>query len=151
MASGDPFRIFVTHAWQEHEDYQRVFEYLEGARGFRYVNCSVISPLPGEPGSEPEREAVRRQIVASEIVIALAGLINGHHQQLLFQMQCARGLKRPVIMLPQFGHDLNLPMMFKGIANREVGWNDRAIVDALRELARHENTGRWETIEFKLD
>jgi len=151
MVSGDPFRIFVTHAWQEDDDYLRVFEYLEGARGFRYVNCSSLNPVPGPPGSDQEKESLRHQIAASEAVIALAALIKGHHQQLLFQLQCARGLKKPVIMLPQFGHDLNLPLMFKGIANREVEWNDRAIVDALRELARQEATGRWETIEFKLD
>ena len=84
-------------------------------------------------------------------MIALATLIKGHHQQLLFQMQCARGLKKPVVLLPAFGHDLNLPLAYKGIANREVEWNDRTIVDAVRELARHETTGRWETIEFKLD
>ena len=29
--------------------------------------------------------------------------------------------------------------------------NERAIVDALRRQARHEETMRWETIEFKLD
>jgi hypothetical protein len=66
-------------------------------------------------------------------------------------MQCARGLKKPVLLLPQFGHDLMLPLAFRGIANVEVAWNDRSIVDALRELARHEHSGRWETIEFKID
>jgi hypothetical protein len=151
MASGDPIRIFVTHAWEEGDDYQRVFEYLEGSRGFRYVNCSAVSPVPGPPGSDPEREAYRRQIAASEAVIALATLIKGHHLQLLFQLQCARGLKKPVVLLPAFGHNLDLPLAFKGIANREIEWNDRSIVDAVRELARHETTGRWETIEFKLD
>jgi hypothetical protein len=151
MSSGDPIRIFVTHAWQENDDYLRVFEYLEGARGIRYVNCSVISPLPGALGSDPEREAVRRQIAGAEAVIALATLLDGFNQQLLFQMQCARGLKKPVLLLPQFGHDLKLPMAFRGIANVEIEWNDRSIVDALRELARHEHSGRWETIDFKID
>jgi hypothetical protein len=151
MASGDPIRIFVTHAWQEHDDYLRVFEYLEDARGFRYVNCSVTSPVPGPLGSDAEREAIRKQIAGAEAVIALAALINGHHQELLFQMQCARGLKKPVVLLPPFGHDLKLPLAYQGIANREVEWNERSIVDAIRELARHETTGRWETIEFKLD
>jgi hypothetical protein len=151
MASGDPIRIFVTHAWAANDDYQRVFEYLEGSRGFRYINCSAVEPVPGPPGSEPEREALRRQIAAAEAVIALATLINGHHQQLLFQLQCARGLKKPVLMLPAFGHELKLPLQYKGIANRELEWNDRSIVDAVRELARHELSGRWETIDFKPD
>jgi hypothetical protein len=151
MDSREPVRIFVTHAWQEDDDYLRVFEYLEGARRFRYSNSSALSPVPGEPNSEPEREAFRRQIASAEAVVALGALLASHAQQLRFQLECAHGLKRPVIMLPPFGQDLKLPLAFRGLANREVSWNDRELVDALLELARNESTGRWETIEFKLD
>ena len=31
-----------------------------------------------------------------------------------------------------------------------VGWNERLIIDAVRRQARHEDTVRWDTIEFKL-
>jgi hypothetical protein len=31
-----------------------------------------------------------------------------------------------------------------------VGWNERLIVDAIRRQARHEDTVRWDVIEFKL-
>ena len=35
-------------------------------------------------------------------------------------------------------------------ANDTVDWNERQIVDAIRQQARKEATNRWETIEFKL-
>ena len=32
-----------------------------------------------------------------------------------------------------------------------VDWDERGLVDAIRKEARHENTARWDVIEFKLD
>ncbi len=32
-----------------------------------------------------------------------------------------------------------------------VEWNERSIADAIRRQARHEDTTRWDTIDFKLD
>jgi hypothetical protein len=32
-----------------------------------------------------------------------------------------------------------------------VEWNERALVDAIRHHARHEDTARWDVVEFKLD
>ena len=37
------------------------------------------------------------------------------------------------------------------IANENVDWDGRALVDAIKRQARHEETNRWEVIEFKLD
>ena len=33
----------------------------------------------------------------------------------------------------------------------DSGWDERALRDALRRQARHEETFRWDTIEFTLD
>ena len=32
-----------------------------------------------------------------------------------------------------------------------VDWDERGLVDAIRRLARHENTARYDTIEFKIE
>jgi hypothetical protein len=44
-----------------------------------------------------------------------------------------------------------MPKAVFDLATEIVDWNDRAIVDGIRRLARGENTAQWETIEFKLD
>lgn len=149
MASGDPIRVFVTHAWQESDDYLRVFEYLESARGFRYLNCSVPEREPS--GHEAVRNELRRQIDASEAVIALASLSAQQRDLLYFEINYAKAIDKPVIMLPGFGREYPLPKEFNGLADESASWDERSLVDALRRQARHQESTRWDTIEFKLD
>lgn len=149
MASGDPIRIFVTHAWEESDDYQRVFEYLESARNFRYRN--VTAPDVKVSGHEAVRDELRRQIDAAEVVVALASLAAQNRDLLYFQLNYAKGSDKPVVMLPGFGRELQLPKEFSGLADEQAAWDERSLVDALRRQARHEETTRWDTIEFKLD
>ncbi len=37
------------------------------------------------------------------------------------------------------------------LADEVVGWNGRDMADNIRQQARHEDTTRWDVIEFKLD
>ncbi len=149
MASGDPIRVFVTHAWQESDDYLRVFEYLESARNFRYLNCSV--PALQVSGHEAVREELRRQINAAEVVIALASLSVQDRDLLYFEINYAKSADKPVVMLPGFGREYPLPREFNGLLDETAKWDERSLVDALRRQARHQETTRWDTIEFKLD
>jgi hypothetical protein len=151
MASGDPIRVFVTHAWQESDDYLRVFEYLESARNFRYFNCSAPGRRPDARAVEAERDELRRQIGTSEAVIALASMLPAESALLHFEINFAKSGDKPVIMLPAFGGELALPAEFRGLADENVAWDERAIVDALRRQARHQESTRWDTIDFKLD
>ena len=70
MSQRNPIRVFVTHTWQENDDYIRVFEYLESARNFYYVNLSHPEHPPARTGSEDQREELRRQMGQAEVVIA---------------------------------------------------------------------------------
>jgi hypothetical protein len=152
MASGDPIRIFVAHAWQEHDDYLRLFEYLESARNFVYVNCSKPDwrPAPGA-SAEAERDELRLQIGRAEAVIVLAAQLVEHRELLQFEISCAKGMHKPVILLPTFGKALPVPLVFKGLWDDEADWDGRAIVDAIKRQARHQESTRWDTIEFKPD
>jgi hypothetical protein len=151
MSSGDPIRVFVTHAWQEGDDYLRVYEYLESARNFRYFNCSAPGRRPAGQVVDAERDELRRQISTSEAVIALSSMIATDRALLHFEINFAKSIDKPVIMLPAFGSELALPAEFRGLADENAAWDERAIVDALRRQARHQESTRWDTIEFKLD
>ena len=37
----NPIRLFVTHAWEENDDYSRIFEYLEAPGTFYYHTTSL--------------------------------------------------------------------------------------------------------------
>jgi Na+-transporting NADH:ubiquinone oxidoreductase subunit NqrB len=150
MSQANPIRLFVTHAWQASDDYLRVFEYLESARNFFYRNYSTPDKPPAAE-REAQREDLRRQIAPVEAVIALPSLYDTHKDLLTFQMLYAQASNKAVVLMKPFGAHLELPKAITDLASETVEWDERALVDAIRREARHEETTRWDTIEFKLD
>ncbi len=41
ISQQDPVKLYVSHAWDADDDYHRVFEFLESARNFYYLNYSA--------------------------------------------------------------------------------------------------------------
>jgi len=150
MSQTNPLRLFVTHAWENSDDYLRVFEYLESARNFFYRNYSTPDRRPSGD-KEALREDLRRQIAPVEAVIALSSLHETHPDLLTFQLLFAQASHKPVILMKPFGTHKEVPKAILDLANEVVEWDERALVDAIRRQARHEETTRWDTIEFKLD
>jgi hypothetical protein len=150
MSQANPLRLFVTHAWQTSDDYLRVFEYLESARNFFYRNYSTPDRPPTEE-REAQREDLRRQIAPAEAVIALSSLYDTHQDLLTFQLLFAQASNKPVVLMKPFGAARELPKTILDLATEVVDWDERALVDAIRREARHEETTRCDTIEFKLD
>jgi hypothetical protein len=151
MSQRDPIRVFVTHVWQASDDYLRVFEYLESARNFYYRNCSTPEKPPTGAGVEAQREDLRRQINAAEVVVALGSLAGTQPEMLVFQVNYAKASEKPVVLLGGFGKEIVVPSYISDLADEKIGWDERALVDAIRRQARHEESSRWDTIEFKLD
>jgi MTH538 TIR-like domain (DUF1863) len=151
MSQSDPVRVFVSHAWEQSDDYQRVFEYLESARNFYYRNCSNPEQHPVDKSVEGLREELRRQIGPAEVVVALSSLYTTHRDLLIFQLHFAKASEKPVVLLPGFGREVVLPRDVTGLADLSAAWDERALVDAIRREARHEDTTRWDTIEFKIE
>jgi hypothetical protein len=150
MSQANPIRLFVTHAWENSDDYLRVFEYLESSRNFFYRNHSTPDRRPaGE--KEALREDLRRQIAPVEVVIGLSSLYATHQDLLTFQLTFAQASHKPVVLMKAFGARKDVPKAILDLADEVVEWDERALVDAIRRQARHEETTRWDTIEFKLD
>lgn len=152
MSQRDPIRVFVTHCFEESDDYVRVFEYLESARNFYYRNCGNITP-PADLGRSQDalREEWRRQMNMAEVVIALSSLYSANQDQFIFQLNYAKASDKPVIFLPLFGREQPKLKALDGLIDESISWDERALVDAVKRQARHEETTRWDTIEFKLD
>jgi hypothetical protein len=151
MSQRDPIRVFVTHAWEPTADYLHVFEFLEGMRNFFYKNFSTPDAPPADVSVESRREDLRRQINGSEVVLALASMQATQPDMLVFQVNYAKSQDKPVILLPGFGRELAVPKYITDVVDEKVAWDGRQIVDAILREARHEDTQRWDTIEFKLD
>lgn len=150
MSEKNPIRVFVTHTFAEHEDYHRVFEYLEAASNFFYVNCSIPGSVPTGGGKEALKDELRAQIKNAEVVLVLSALYVEARDWITYQMDAAQAMDLPLIALEPFGGMGKVPNEVAKRVAEVVGWNDRAIVDAARRQARHEETSRWEVIEFEM-
>lgn len=149
ISQQNPVRVFVSHVFQASDDYLRIFEYLESSHNFYYVNCSAPDRSPAQ--REQMKEEWRQQIGKAEVIIIPSALYRGNEEWIDFQLNCAKGLDKPVIVLETFGTRQKLPVQLEALADEVIDWDERALVDAIRRQARHEDTTRWDVIEFKLD
>ena len=69
----------------------------------------------------------------------------------LFQMNFAKAADRPIVAMENFGSTAALPKAIGDLADEVSAWNERSLIDALKRQARHQESTRWDTIEFKLD
>lgn len=150
VSQQNPVRVFVAHAFADYDDYRRAFEYLESARNFYYRNASVAE-LPQVLDAEAQRQELRKQINLAEVVIIPASLYRAHRELVDFELACAKSFGKPVIVLKTFGVAAALPVQLEALADDVLEWNDRDIVDAIKRQARHEESTRWDTVEFNVE
>lgn len=151
MSAKEPLRLFVTHAYQEHEEYARVFEYLESRDNFYYVNCSDPDNKPQDGGLEAVQEHLRTQIEPAEVVIFPVGVHSQDTELLNFQLTVAQVFKKPIMAIESFGGTQAIPKQAMEAAAEIVAWNDRVITDTAKRLARGGDGGQWDTIDFDVD
>ena len=150
MSEKNPIRVFVTHAFASHPDYHRVFEYLESSPNFFYRNCSVPDHPPQTGGKEALKEEYRTQMKTAEVVVVLSSLYLDNEYWTTYQMDVAQANNLPLVVMEPFGVSMKVPAELAKRAAEVIGWDGRLIVDAIRRQARHEDTARWDVIEFKL-
>ena len=151
MSESNPIRLFVSHLYAPDEAYLRVFEYLESAINFYYKNCSTPDTPPRSKEREALKEDLRKQINEAEVVIILSALHARDPVMIDFQALYAKASDKPVIVMEPFGTGKPIGKELRDLADEVVGWNGREMADKIRQQARHEDTTRWDVIEFKLD
>ena len=150
MSEDNPIGIFVTHTFSDNPDYIRVFEYLESVSNFFYKNCSDPDQRPASGDKEALKEELRKQLTGAEIVLLPAGMYAEQRDWLMYQMVAAKASGIPLVALEPFGGVGNVHADITARAVATVAWNEREIVDTVRQYARGEQTTRFETIEFEL-
>ena len=151
MTEANPIRLFVTHLYEPDESYFRVFEYLESQPNFYYTNLASPEKPPRSKEKEAIREDLRRQMSGAEVVIVLSSLFLRDSVTIEYQCLYAQSCDTPLVVLEPFGTTEPVPAKLREMADEVVPWNGRELADAIRRQARHEDTTRWDVIEFKLD
>jgi len=151
MSESKPIRIFVTHAFQEHELYARVFEYLESRDKFYYFNCSNLDAPPAAGGQDALHESIRSQIRDAEAVLFPVEIHAQNPRLIDFELMVAQAFKKPIIAIKSHGGTQALPRDALAATVEIVDWNDRLITEALRRHGRGENIPKWDVIDFDPD
>lgn len=148
MSESNPIMVFAAHAFEESDDYLRIFEFLESVDRFYYINVSKPENIPETGGLQAIKDELIEQIKASEAVIIPASLYDRRPDIAEFIMDVAAVNHLGLIALRPFGLAIETPAAVVDRCQEHVEWNDREIADALRRQARGEDTARWEVLDF---
>lgn len=150
MSERNPIRLYAVHGWHRDEDYARLFEYIESADNFFYRALSDPDAVsPQGDGVAARRSLISDALKEAECVVCSAGTWERFNDWARYTVESARRLDLPVVVIEHFGPK-DMDVRLKGFAAETVGWDSRSIVDAIRREARHEDTTRFDTIEFDL-
>ncbi len=148
MTESNPIRVFVTHAFEESDDYLRVFEFLESVDRFYYVNVSKPENAPAAGGPEAAKDELIEQILQAEVVVVVPDVFSLKPDLARYMMDVADANDINMIAIKPFGGVTETAEEVVGRVKENLQWNAREIVDTITFLARGTETQRWEVIDF---
>lgn len=148
MSESNPIRVFATHSFEDDDDYLRVFEFLESVDRFYYLNVSKPENIPASGGAQAIRDELIEQIKQSEVVLLLPSVYAQSPDLVRIMMDIAKAHKIKMIGIRPYGGVIDTPPEIVDRAVEIIEWNDREMVDAIKRVARGEDTSRWEVIDF---
>ncbi len=148
MSESNPIRVFVTHTFEESDDYLRIFEFLESDPRFFYLNVSKPENVPMSGGLDAIKEELLKQIKEAEAVIVLPSAFSARPDLVRYMMDVAKANKTGMIAVRPYGGLMDTPEEIVERVQEHIEWNEREMVDALKRQARGEDTSRWEVIDF---
>ena len=148
MSESNPITVFASHAFEESDDYLRVFEFLEGVDRFYYINVSKPESVPKTGGLQASKDELIEQIKAAEALFILSGVYEKRPDIVQFIMDVAEVNHKGMIAIRPFGTVSETPPEMIERCQEHIKWNDRDMADALRRQARGEDTARWEVMDF---
>lgn len=148
MSEDNPIRVFVTHNFDESDDYLRVFEFLESDDRFYYLNVSKPENIPQGGGIDAIKDELIAQIKAAEAVIVLPAAYGTANDLVSYMMDVADANDIGMIAVRPYGGMTETPQAIVDRVKEHIEWNNREMIDALKRVARGEDTARWEVIDF---
>lgn len=129
------YRVFISHAWEYSDQYQRVETMLDDAPRFTWQNYSVPEhdPLHLKTRKELE-EALYNQIRPANAVIIMAGMYVPYREWIQKEIDIAVKMGKPIIAIAPRGSQ-KIPRAVQEVADVIVSWNTASIVDAIRRYA----------------
>lgn len=129
------YRLFISHAWDYHDDYTRLINLLNNAPNFQYSNYSVPrDDRFGKMSKAQLEEEIRQQIRPVNCFLALGGVYMSHSDWIQFELDFAVSINKPIVGIKPWGNT-NVSRAVSDVAKVVVGWNTDSIVDAIRKYS----------------
>jgi hypothetical protein len=127
------YDLFISHAWDRNDEYERLVSMLNSANHFSWRNYSVpkADPLPGGRTLGSQLDAQVRPVNA---VLILAGMYVNHREWIQKEIDLALSYGKPIIGVYPWGQE-RAPMQVSVAAVVMVRWNTESIVEAIRQVA----------------
>ena len=127
------YKIFISHVWDYHEEYQRLERLLRNAPNFKFTNLSVPKRDPSMNNGQLIKE-LQYQIQPAEAVLILAEMFISHRDLIQCEIDLAWRIGRPIIGIKPT-RNMPIPLAFRNVVDELVGWNRIAIVAAIKRCA----------------
>lgn len=121
----EEYQLFISHNGEGDEEYLTFIQKLLEARDFEWKDHGV----PGENNPED----IQQQMEDVDVVIILTGLYSRHHDLIKTQVDTARKLNKPIVLIRPYGLE-EVPVELERIAEGVVGWNRVCIVEAITNV-----------------
>jgi hypothetical protein len=148
MSESDPIRVFVTHGFEETDDYLRVFEFLESVDRFYYLNVSKPENISAQGSPEAIKDELIEQILQAEVVVVVPDVFAGQSDLVRYMMDVADANNKTMIAIKPFGGISETDEEVAARVSEQLDWNAREIVDTITLIARGTETQRWEVVDF---
>ena len=133
MPSLKMYDLFISHAWQYDDDYNRLVDLLRNASWFRWRNYSVPQhdPLYARTNNDLARE-IRQQIAPVNAVLIISGMYVNYRDWIQYEIKVAQDYTKPIIGIKPWGSE-RIPVQVQECAVAMVGWNTDSIISAVRK------------------
>jgi hypothetical protein len=131
--------LFISHAWDYKDAYERFCNLLDEADNFDYKNHSIPKDDKVHTnGTDKELyEAIIRKISGTNIVIIMAGVYSTYRKWIKKEIKVAQNefaSPKPILGVKPWANTLVSDQVRKS-ADELVGWNTSSIVEAIRRLS----------------
>lgn len=128
--------VFIPHAWDYSDDYERIKSFLDEDESLCYRDYSIPSEAPLDVKSKKElEEALENQIRSVSVVIVPAGMYAAHREWIEKEIEIAKKYDKPIVAVSPWGSE-RIPTIVSENADEIVGWSGSSIRDAIKRVMR---------------
>jgi len=129
------YHLFISHAWQYSDDYQKLLALLKAAPLFVCSDYSVPKRDPLDARTARQLwDAICQQIAPTSVVLVLSGMYTAYSKWMQAEIDIAQLYRKPIVGIVPRGNEV-APRAVTSVAAEMVGWSTLSIVGAIRRRA----------------